>query len=93
MVGRSNNSKYDEHFNINHETKQAECKRCSKTIVKNCTGMNVHLRSKHGIIVTVPNHPYLSDNETADPSKKRTDVEPIEDQICREVAKYGASFR
>ena len=90
---RPKDSKYDGHFNINHETKKAECKLCAKTINKNSTGMNVHLRSKHGIILPVTNHPYLGDNEIAGPSKKRNDVEPIEDQICREVAKYGASFR
>ena len=27
------------------------------------------------------------------PFLKSNEVEPIEDQICREVAKYGASFR
>ena len=90
---RPKDSKYDGHFNINHETKKAECKLCAKTINKNSTGMNVHLRSKHGVYLTVQNHPYLGENEFAGPSMKKNDVEPIEDQICREVAKYGASFR
>ena len=98
---KPNDSKYDEFFDINHTTKKAVCKQCGKTLSKNCSGMNGHLKSKHGIIVLVQNsNDNVVGNGIPSPSKKlkrpflkSNEVEPIEDQICREVAKYGASFR
>ena len=49
--GKSNDSKYDKHFVINHITNQAACRICHKTITKNCYGMRGHLRYKHQIVI------------------------------------------
>ena len=46
---RPNDSKYDEYFDINHVTNQATCRICGKTIRKNCSGMRLHLSSRHQI--------------------------------------------
>ena len=86
-----NRSKYDEHFEMNHETQKAKCKICEKLLTKNCFGMKRHLRVKHNIIMD--ENVEEEDTEIQSPNKKAKIVEPIEDQICREVAKNGASFR
>ena len=88
-------SKYNQYFVINHETKSAKCKTCNDVLRKNCSGMKKHMRVKHSIIVE--NEVMEEETEIQSPSKKhKMDgkvVEPIEDQICREAAKEGASFR
>lgn len=95
---RTNNSKYDEYFDINHTTKKSKCRTCGDILSKNCDGMRKHLRLRHDIIVPKQNSNSTGvgeEYELQSPRKKSktADVEPIEDQITKEVAKYGASFR
>ena len=83
-------SKYDAYFEINHETKKSKCKTCGIFLLKNCTGMSKHLRTKHEIVV---GDDVEENTGIQSPSKKARIIEPIEDQVCREAAKNGASFR
>ena len=52
--------------------------------------MSKHLRTKHQIVV---GDDVEEDSGIQSPSKKARIIEPIEDQVCREAAKNGASFR
>ena len=94
--GKPNNSKYDEHFEINHKTKQATCRICQKTISKNCYGMRGHLTSKHQINIeekntyndveeyqtSFPSENIKVDMDVIDPNDYYEDVEyPVEGEI------------
>ena len=97
-MGRTNSSKYDEYFEINHTTKKSECKTCGDLINKNCTGMWKHMQTKHQVIIHKQNSKSSGEEdeiERPSPSKrsKKAELEPIEDQICKDCALYGSSFR
>ena len=90
-MGRTRKSKYDAYFEIDFALNKATCKTCQDIIAKNCYGMKKHLLKRHDINVDA-NDP--EENEHSSPSKKaKVEIEPIEDQICREAAKHFASFR
>ena len=90
-MGRTRKSKYDDYFDINFGMNTATCGTCQDIITKNCYGMKKHMLKKHNINVDAND---TAENEPSNPSKKiKVEIEPIEDQICREAAKNGASFR
>ena len=88
---RQRKSKYDPYFDIDFDMNKATCRTCQDVIVKNCFGMKQHLLKKHNTILD------SNDTQENEPSNRKKTVieviEPVEDQICREAAKYGASFR
>ena len=94
---KAHQSKYDPYFNIDHVLKKAACKLCTDVISKNCFGMARHLRTKHDVVAEEISNNEDENVQDESPSKKAKvsadEIEPIEDQICREVAKEGASFR
>ena len=97
-MGRTNSSKYDEYFEINHDTKKAECKTCGDLIGKNCTGMRKHMKTRHKINIPKQNsNSSGEEDELPSPSprkrSKKVEIEPIEDQVCEEAALNNASFK
>ena len=88
-------SKYDEYFEIDTHRNEARCKTCENILKYNCDGLNKHMRTKHQIII--PKKRSLTPEEIVlpGPSKKLKleEVEPIDDQICEDVSRFGATFR
>ena len=94
-MSRNYTSKYDAYFEIDKSTKKATCKLCDVILRHNCDGMNKHMKRKHQINIPKRKNPSnREENNEESPKKKlHIDVDPIEDQICDEVAEWGVSFR
>ena len=91
---------FDDYFEIKPLEKQAVCKTCDRILRNNTFGMRKHMLT-HDILVPSKKRNLDEENVSEEepvkvsPSKKsRTEeVEPIEDQVCRETAQFGASFK
>ena len=94
---------FDDHFETNASGKHVTCLTCQKILSRNTDGMRKHMRVMHSITVpkkrapvsmeeNVNEIPPVVENEIESPRKK-SKIEPIEDQVCRETAQFGASFR